>query len=232
MLKLMKMSEEYKDKPDKPDALPIDFDVPTEEVVEASTSNVQVAKVVEEIPKFLPPPHIMQWDVQRDLEMVRAADFYNIERLIHKDHIDNVKFARHSASKNRTRPEHPEWERVEKENEWEESDEEREARHAKERKEEEEREKIEKKRQEEAEAERPRQEQLQQPNQVQEHQQGQQHGEGQGGDDEGAWCLYTYIDRKFSPNISTMFRLVVGKALRASWRICSFACLIYTKSRC
>ncbi|KAL3091473.1 hypothetical protein niasHS_004878 [Heterodera schachtii] len=211
MIKLMKMSEEYKY---KFDGLKKTTDVPTGEVAEASASNVQEGEVgeasasnaeagtiVEEIQKFVPPPHIMQWDVKTDLEMVRAADFYNINRLINDDYIDNVyeivkvkwingktpqEIRKAFGVEEPYPPGHPEWERVEKENEWEESDEEREARHAKEREEEDERErKEEQKRKEKEEAERLRQEQLQQEqNQEQEHQQGQQQDEEQGHDED------------------------------------------------
>ncbi|KAL3106446.1 hypothetical protein niasHT_012185 [Heterodera trifolii] len=168
MIKLMKMSEEYKY---KFDCLKKSTDVPTGEVAEASASNVQegevgeasasnvkTATIAEEIQKFVPPPHIMQWDVKTDLEMVRAADFYNINRLINDAYIDNVyeivkvkwingktpqEIRKAFGVEEPYPPGHPEWERVEKENEWEESDEEREARHAKEREEEDERERKE-----------------------------------------------------------------------------------------
>ncbi|KAL3081569.1 hypothetical protein niasHS_011447 [Heterodera schachtii] len=137
------------------------------EVGEASPSNAKAGTIAEEIQKFVPPPHIMQWDVKTDLEMVRAADFYNINRLINDDYIDNVyeivkvkwingktpqEIRKAFGVEEPYPPGHPEWARVEKENEWEESDEEREARHAKEREEEDERERKEKKRQEEADA--------------------------------------------------------------------------------
>ncbi|KAL3081565.1 hypothetical protein niasHS_011443 [Heterodera schachtii] len=197
MLKLIKLCEEYKYKFDslkKTAAVPNDLDVPTGEVAEASASNVKAETIVEEIQKFVPPPHIMQWDVKTDLEMVRAADFYAIERLTNDKYIDNVyeivkvkwingktpqEIRKAFGVEEPYPPGHPEWERVEKENEWEESDEEREARHAKEREEEEERERKEEQKRKEAEAERLRQEQLQQQNQEQEHQQGQQHDEEQ-----------------------------------------------------
>ncbi|KAL3117616.1 hypothetical protein niasHT_003275 [Heterodera trifolii] len=205
MIKLMKMSEEYKYKFDslkKKTDEPMGLDVPTGEIGKATAANVKAATIVEEIQKFIPPPHIMQWDVKTDLEMVRAADFYEINRLINDNYIDNVyeivkvkwingktpqEIRKAFGVKEPYPPGHPEWERVEKENEWEESDEEREARHAKEREEEEERERKEEQKRNEKEAERLRQEQLQQQqeqNQEQEHQQGQQHDEGQGHDED------------------------------------------------
>ncbi|KAL3091477.1 hypothetical protein niasHS_004882 [Heterodera schachtii] len=198
MLKLIKMSEEYKYKPDfqeNMDAGPMDLGVPTGEVAEASASNAQVAKVVEKV-QFVPPQHIMQWDVKTDLEMVRAADAYHIDRLLNDKYSDNVfeivkvkwingktpqEIRKAFGVEEPYPPGHPEWERVEKENEWEESDEEREARHAKEREEEEERERKDK------EKERLRQEQQQQQQnqeQNQEHQQGQQHDEEQEHDED------------------------------------------------
>ncbi|KAL3081570.1 hypothetical protein niasHS_011448 [Heterodera schachtii] len=175
MLKLIKLCEDYKY---KFDGLKKITDVPTVaessatkvqegEVGEASPSNAKAGTIAEEIQKFVPPPHIMQWDVKTDLEMVRAADFYNINRLINDDYIDNVyeivkvkwingktpqEIRKAFGVEEPYPPGHPEWARVEKENEWEESDEEREARHAKEREEEDERERKEKKRQEEADA--------------------------------------------------------------------------------
>ncbi|KAL3106444.1 hypothetical protein niasHT_012183 [Heterodera trifolii] len=128
----------------------------------------------------------MQWDVKTDLEMVRAADFYEIERLINDKYIDNVyeivkvkwingktpqEIRKAFGVEEPYPPGHPEWERVEKENEWEESDEEREARHAKEREEEEERERKEEQKRKEKEVERIRhvQQQNQEQNQEQEH---------------------------------------------------------------
>ncbi|KAL3117528.1 hypothetical protein niasHT_002845 [Heterodera trifolii] len=194
MIKLMKMSEEYKYK----------FDSIKKKTDEPMGLDV-AGTIAEEIQKFIPPPHIMQWDVKTDLEMVRAADFYEINRLINDNYIDNVyeivkvkwingktpqEIRKAFGVEEPYPPGHPEWARVEKENEWEESDEEREARHAKEREEEEERERKEeqKSKEKEAEAERLRQEQLQQQqqeqNQEQEHQQGQQHDEGQGHDED------------------------------------------------
>ncbi|KAL3106452.1 hypothetical protein niasHT_012191 [Heterodera trifolii] len=169
------------------------------EVGEASPSNAKAGTIAEEIQKFVPPPHTMQWDVKTDLEMVRAADFYNINRLINDDYIDNVyeivkvkwingktpqEIRKAFGVEEPYPPGHPEWARVEKENEWEESDEEREARHAKEREEEDERERKEKKRQEEAERVRQVQQQNQEQNQEQPHQQGQHHDEGQGHDED------------------------------------------------
>ncbi|KAL3081571.1 hypothetical protein niasHS_011449 [Heterodera schachtii] len=202
MLKLMKMSEEYKDKADglkKRIDDPMNLDVPRE-VAESSTSNVYAETIAEEIQKFVPPPHIMQWDVKTDLEMVRAAEFYDIKRLISDNYIDNVyeivkikwihgktpqEIRKAFGVKEPYPPGHPEWERVEKENEWEESDEKREARHKKEREEEDERDRKEKQKQEE----RIRQEQLQQPNQQQNqeqqlHQLGQEHDEEQEHDED------------------------------------------------
>ncbi|KAL3076377.1 hypothetical protein niasHS_011796 [Heterodera schachtii] len=181
MLKLMKMSEEYKDKADglkKRIDDPMNLDVPRE-VAESSTSNVYAETIAEEIQKFVPPPHIMQWDVKTDLEMVRAAEFYDIKRLISDNYIDNV------YEISRTRRDIRNGNEVEKENEWEESDEKREARHKKEREEEDERDRKEKQKQEE----RIRQEQLQQPNQQQNqeqqlHQLGQEHDEEQEHDED------------------------------------------------
>ncbi|KAL3106451.1 hypothetical protein niasHT_012190 [Heterodera trifolii] len=144
----------------------MDSDVPTGEVAEESASNAKAETIVEEIQKFVPPPHIMQWDVKTDLEMIVKVKWINGKT--------PQEIRKAFGVEEPYPPGHPEWARVEKENEWEESDEEREARHAKDREEEDERERKEKKRQEEAER----------VNQEQEHQQGQQHDEEQKHDED------------------------------------------------